>query len=262
MFFLENWRLKMSKTIDECKRYITDILSSNPKLRDYIEESTILLNTYECDTVWDLMVLIEDNWFLYEFSHLYGEHFVLDDHKHDPPVFTRIKSYGWLTENFSKRLPVALWIFQNSIIIQEKEALFRRIISEQGNRLSQSIQDIIKRKYLELRGDRHNLRYSINRPDDMANALLKANIVKLCLELSLLANGKSYPFRALLPDHAKNDSVNGQKTFFLTQKFLAATDEKTVISLSDDLIEHVINVLRETGLYANDFLLRWWLYID
>lgn len=253
----------MNKTIIRCKEYVTKVLSKQVELSDYIGESTILLNVYyEDDKVWDLMILLDDDWFKYEFAHLYGENFVVDDHEHKPPAFTRVKSYKWLRDDFAKRLHVALWIFQSAIVIQEKENLFRQVITEQKDNFCQNLHGTIKRKYLELRSDRHNLRHSVTRPDDMANTLLKANIVKLCFELSLLANGKPYPFRILLPDYAKNNTTNGNEIFILTQKFLAATNPEITILLSDKLIGYIVTVLQKTKLYSEDFLLKWWLYLD
>ncbi len=208
------------------------------------------------------MILLGNDCFKYEFAHLYGEYFVVDDHKHDPLVFTRVKSYQWLAENFTKRLPVALWIFQNAIVLQKKENLFQRVVAEQKDNFYRNLQAIIKRKYLELRTDRHNLRYSAMRPEDMANALLKANIAKLCFELCLLASNKPYPPKILLPDYAKNSVINGNEVFLLAQKFLAATDPETIILLSDKLIERVVATLRETKFYSDELLLKWWLYLD
>ncbi len=251
----------------KCREYISKVLAKKAELADYIDESTILLNAYENgayknNKVWDLMILIDNDWFKYEFSYLYSEYFVVDDHEHDPPIFTRIKNYKWLVENFAKRRSIALWIFQNAIVLQEKENLFQRIIAKQEDIFKKDIQNIIKRKYLELRSDRHNLRYSVTRPDDVANPLLKTNIAKLCFELSLLANRKPYPFRILLPDYAKNNAINGNEVFLLVQKFLVTTDPETTILLSDKLIERIVATLQEMNFYSEDFLFKWWLYLD
>ena len=248
--------------IDRCKVYVAKILAKKIELADYINESTILLNVYENNKLWDVMIIMDDDLYKYEFAHLNSEHFVVDDHKHDPLVFTRVKSYKWLNEDFAKRLPVALWIFQNAAIIQKSGRQFTQIIAEQEKILTKKIQALIKRKYLEMRGERHNLRYSVVRIDDMANILIKANIAKLCFELSLLASGKPYPFRMLLPEYAKDNVVNGEKLFCLTQKFLTTTDAKKIIVLSDKLIEFVIKRLQEKNYFSNDFLRRWWLYLD
>ncbi len=253
---------EIDEIIVGCKKYISEILTKKVELEDYIDGSTILLNVYA--KVWDLMILLDNDLFKYEFTPLYSEHFVVDDHKHEPPIFSRVKSYKWLTENFAKRLPVALWIFQNIIVIQEKGNLFQQIITEQKDKFNQNFQGITKRKYLELRSDRHNLRRSAMMPNDMAmaNALLKANVVKLCFELSLLADGKPYPFRILLPDFAKNNATNGYEVFLLSQEFLATTDPEATILLSDKLIEYTVAALQKMKLYSEDFLLKWWLYLD
>ena len=251
----------MDKIALGCKEYVSEVLAKKFELDEYLEESTILLNTYENNRVWDFMILMDNKWFKYEFAHLYSEYFVVDDHEHEPPVFTRVKNYKWLTENFAKRLPVALWIFQNVIVIQEKENLFSQIIVEQQEKFNRVFLDIIERKYLEMRGDRHNLRYSVDRVGDLANILLKANIVKLCFEISLLADKKPYPFRTLLPDYTKENATNGHSVFPLAQEFLVTMEPEKTIALSEKLIDCIVTTLQEKKFYSDEFLLKWWLYI-
>ena len=252
----------MDNITRECKQYIEQSLACRNELEEYIEQSTILLNSYEGNRVWDLMILMDSDWFKYEFAYLYSEHFIVDDHNHDRSVFARVKSYAWLEENFNMRLPVALWLFQNATIIQEHKNDFSRIIAKQKERFTANLSKIIRRKYLEMRGERHNLRYSAERPDDMSNTLLKSNIVKLCFELSLLAEGKPYPFGILLPGYARSKSSFGGDIFAVSSHFLAEIDPKKTIELSDRLIEKVSSALNSTGNFSSDFLSRWWLYLE
>ena len=251
-----------NKVIEDCRTYISTVLVKKVELTDFLTESTILLNTYEDNKIWDLMVLLSDDWYEFEFAYLNSEHFVVDDHDHDPPVFTRVKSYSWLKDNFTKRLPVALWIFQNSAVIQESGEQFAEIITEQEKIFIKKIKALIRRKYLEMRGDRHNLRFSAIRTNDISNNLIKANVVKLCFEISLLALNKPYPFKVLLSEYTKMHVVDGERFVYLAQKFLTTNNPKETIALSDKIIEFVIMYLKETGEFSNDFLNRWWLYLD
>lgn len=253
---------EMDNIIKDCKQYIKKSLKSKKELNKYIKQSTILLYSYERNLVWDLMILMDNEQFEYEFVRLYGNNFIIDDHKHSPPVFTRIKNYTWLKEDFNKRLPVALWIFENATVIQECGNVFSQIISEQKKIFSDNLLSIIRRKYLEMRGERHNLRSSIKRPNNMANALIRSNIIKLCFELSLLAENKSYPFRAFLPEYARLNSSFGNDIFNISKLFLTETDQKITIELSDHLIEKVSLALSLSGNFSNDFLSRWWFYLE
>jgi hypothetical protein len=233
-----------------------------PELEEYLQQTTILLSSYEGNRVWDLMIFMDNEWFKYEFSHLYSDYFIVDDHDHDPPVFTRVKSYDWLEKNFSKRLPVALWIFENALVVQEHGTHFYQILAEQKKVFAKNLREIIRRKYIEMRGERHNLRYSAERPNDIANILLKSNIIKICFELSLLAEGKPYPFGILLPEYARSQSCFGNSIFEISSQFLAETNPKKTIALSDCLVEKVSSTLSATGNFSSDFLSRWWLYLE
>lgn len=105
----------MDNITKKCRRYIDQYLTKIPQLADYLSQATIILNCYENDGIWDLMILIENELYQYEFSQLYGEYFVVDDHKHNPPVFTRVKSYAWLKGGSLKSV---------SIIIPKRILLF------------------------------------------------------------------------------------------------------------------------------------------
>ncbi|HOX10760.1 MAG TPA: hypothetical protein P5323_03185 [Candidatus Moranbacteria bacterium] len=251
----------MDDTVKSCRQYIKQNLAGRIELEEYIEQTTILLNAYEGNHVWDLMILMDSEWFKYEFAYLHSEYFIVDDHDHDPPVFARVKSYAWLEKNFSKRLPVALWIFENAVVVQEHGNDFSRILAEQRAEFVKSLRKTVRRKYLEMRGERHNLRYSVKRLGDMANILLKSNIVKLCFELLMLAEGRPYPFGILLPEYVRSQSSFGDNIFAISNQFLAETDPDKTIELSDCLIEKVASALSATGNFSSDFLSRWWLYL-
>ncbi len=243
------------------QRYVDEILSQRSELSDYLDQATILLNVYANNQVWDIMILMDDDWFSYEFAHLYSEHFVVDDHDHVPPVFTRVKNWQWLRGDFARRRPTALWIFQNSLILRENGTTFQDIVSEQQKEFHKQLKCLIRRKYLELRTDRHGLRFR-SVQENIPNALLKANVVKVCFELLLLAEGKPYPFKAPLAEYARQQSEVGDKVFQLATEFLATNDPKTTISLSDQLIEMVSSVLLSRKLCTDRLLEQWWLFLD
>lgn len=252
----------MNEVQVRCKKYIAEVLSQRVELSEYINRATILLNVYQDNHVWDIMILINDDWFKYEFAHLHGDHFVVDDHKHEPPVFTRVKCYQWLQKNFIKRQPVALWIFQNAIIIQEQGELFQKIMTQQQQIFNKQLDSLVRRKYLELRGDRHSLRYRVLKPDEITNIILKANVVKLCFELLLLADGKPYPFKSPLSEYVRSHAKNGEEVFDIAVKFIATIDPEMTIALSDKLIEYVTSALHAHTIYSDDFLSKWWLFLD
>jgi hypothetical protein len=253
---------KMNDIVKRCRKYVQKDLTKQNGLDKYIKQSTILLYSYERNYIWDLLILMDNELFKNDFVFQFSENFIIDDHKHDPSVFVRVKNYSWLKDDFNKRLPVVLWIFENALVIQEYGNNFSQILYENKKLFTKKLFGIIKRKYLEMRGDRHNLRRSIKKSNDLASIILKSNIVKLCFELSLLAEGKAYPFRCFLPEYAKSRASFGNDIFIISNKFIAETDQNKIIDLSDCLIEKVSRALRLNGNFSKDFLDRWWLYLD
>jgi hypothetical protein len=248
--------------IDSCEDYVNQTLSRKKELEGHLGKSTILLNSYRNNLIWDIMVLLDDEEFKQNFAPMYGETFAVDDHEHQPPVFTRVKCYNWLEGNFKQRLPIALWVFGNAGIVRQEGEWFSKFIAQQRKKFAANLPQITKGKYLEMRGERHNLRYIVREPDDISHLILKANIVKLCFELCLLAEGNPYPFKALLPSHAQAHSETGRLIFPLSQDFLRETNPTKVISLSDELIENISSMLRKTGWFSNEFLAVWWLQLE
>ncbi len=243
------------------KKYVADKLATINELSDYIREASIIFNSYENDAIWDVHFLIETESYEKTFAPKNGRHFVVDDHDNSPPVFTKVRSLNWFIEDFAKRLPIALWIAQNSSVINDNGKI-REIIKENEIKFKSSLGTIARKKFLEMRSDRHNLRYSIIKSSNTATTLLKANIAKLCLELSLLAEGKSYPFRVLLPDYARKNSSIGDKLCELIDEFLLDVDAKSSIAKTEELIALVSRAIKQANILPNELLEKWWLNLD
>lgn len=77
--------------------YVIKHLASTPELSSYIQTAWILLTREDPGIVWDFMILLQSSAFD-DFKGKYDETFVIDDHDHEPPVFTRVKNFQWLEE--------------------------------------------------------------------------------------------------------------------------------------------------------------------
>lgn len=163
--------------------YVTKKLRNDDSLRNYLERSSVVSIELDEGILYDLMIFLPDTLFEDDFKLNLGECFVVNDQEHAPTVFTRFKSYQWLRRDFAQRLPIALWIFRRSMIIQDPANAFGKILEEHNVLFQKSLRDILKRKYIELRSDRHNMRQTIQHGDSLATNILKANIVKIALEM-------------------------------------------------------------------------------
>src|SRR3989338_3726978 len=172
----------MSSAIElELKRYFFDKLLSITSLKEYLEVSSVVSVEIDQKVVYDLMVFVPDNLFEGRFKAQFGESFVVNDKEHSPPVFTRFKNHQWLRRDFSNRLPIALWIFRQAIVINDPCGIFEKIISDYNVVFAKCAKDIVRRKYIEFRSDRHNLRQAVYHCDDLAVNLLRANVVKIAI---------------------------------------------------------------------------------
>jgi len=240
--------------------YIENKLYKTQELAPYIKEASILWTENDPGLVWDLMILLPDDLFQ-KFSNQSGECFVVDDHDHTPWIFTRVKSFEWIKRDFEVRLPIALWIYQNSIVLQDKDGKFNEILQEQKKVFDRMIPEILRRKYLEFRAERHNLKHALERKNAIAITLIKATVVKLALEMSFLAEGKPYPYKKWLPLAVQFDTINGKKLLQISEDFLRVEDPSTTIELSDCLVEKVGTMLIKTQIFPVDFIQKWWLHL-
>jgi hypothetical protein len=244
----------------ELEKYFEERLFSDNNLQKYLKESAVVSVELDQALVFDLMVFIPDRLFNEEFKPQFGECFVVNDQARLPPVFTRFKSYQWLRRDLSGRLPIALWIFGQSIIVQDPEKAFETIIGEYTNLFKESLESIIQRKYIEFRSDRHNLRQAVYHKEELAINLLKANVVKIAIEIFFLAHNKPYPYKKWLSIEGKKFE-HGSEFVGMCDNFIKETDFDKIIVLSDNLVNEIADLLASHGNFSPSLLHQWWLHL-
>lgn len=237
-----------------------DKLLSITNIKEYLEVSSVVSVEIDQEIVYDLMVFVPDHLFDGRFKVQFGESFIVNDKEHSPPVFTRFKNYQWLRNDFSNRLPIALWIFRQAIVANDPCGMFDKIISDYSVVFSMCVNDIIRRKYIEFRSDRHNLRQAVYHCDDLAVNLLRANVVKIAIEILILANDQPYPYKKWLPFEAKKYE-GGLELVQVCIKFMKEEDTKKLIVLSDDLVCRIVDTLTRNASFSPSFLNQWWLHL-
>lgn len=246
--------------LPELKRYFEEKLLSMQNLREYLDASSVVSVELDPDIVYDLIVLVPDQVFETRFKNQFGECFVVNSQEHVPPVFTRFKSYGWLRKDFSSRLPIALWIFKRSVVLQDPKMDFETILGEYDVIFAKKRKEILRRKYIEFRSDRHNLRQAVYHHDDLAMELLRANVVKIAIEILILAHGQPYPYKKWLPSEAKKYE-GGPNIVGICTKFMQESEPKKLIALSDELVGKIVERLTSDNDFSIAFLTEWWLHL-
>jgi hypothetical protein len=207
------------------------------------------------------MVIMPDDLFTGEFSGRFGDCFVQNDHECVPHVFTRFKSRDWLKKDFERRLAIALWIFGRSIVIRDPNDAFVSILTEYRSVFERRLLEIMRRKYVEFRSDRHNLRQAVSHQDTMACALLKTNIVKLAIELAFLSMGQPYPYKKWLA-HEVEKLEGGLALLNIARRFIHAIDLDQTITISEELVKHTNDFLGQRTRLSSNLFSEWWLHLD
>lgn len=252
-------------SVDE---YLQTQLARRPELTGFLDDAAVVwyassafMEWYDPKLVRDILVVLPDERFE-NFKVNLGSSYVVDDHDVTPPVFVRFKSYGWLERDFARRLPVALWIYQHARVIHDPDSRFADILRAQSEAFKKQLPSILRRKYLEFRTDRHNLRHTVPAGMDLATRLIKVSVVKLTLELTLLAEGRPYPYKKWLFWAAERETAQGKEVISLASRFWDETDKELVINLSDQLVAKITSICSQSGLVSEDVTTRWWLHLD
>ena len=94
----------------------------------------------------------------------------------------------------------------------------------------------------------------------LAVDLLRANVIKIALEILILSHGKPYPYKKWLPSEAKK-LKKGQDIVFICEVFVKETNLKKVISLSDELVDKIVKILADNSSLSSGLLNQWWLHL-
>lgn len=224
----------------------------------FLRYSIILLIKDDPNIVRDILVLIPNTEYC-KFVDCYGHCFVVDDHDCEYPIFTKFRSLEWLEDDLKSRLPIALWIYQNSLVIQDPQREFVRLLDYYQSVFQQALPALIRHKYIEMRTERHNLRQVISQNRKIAVPIIKAAVAKLSMEISLLADSQPYPYKKWLPEVARNSHLGGV-IYTLVEAFLDEKNDEKTITISEEIIASMRNFLSKKWL-PSDLLDRWWLYL-
>lgn len=224
----------------------------------FLRSSIILLIEDDPNIVRDILVLIP-NMEYGKFVDCYGHCFVVDDHDCEYPIFTKFRNLEWLEDDLKSRLPIALWIYQNSLIVQDPQGEFVRLLDYYQSVFQQVLPTLIRHKYIEMRTERHNLRQAISQNRKIAIPIIKVAVAKLSMEISLLADSQPYPYKKWLPEVVRNSHLGGV-IYTLTETFLEEKNDEKTIAISEEIIASIKNFLSKNWL-PSDLLNRWWLYL-
>ncbi|MEK7193691.1 MAG: hypothetical protein AAB652_02775 [Patescibacteria group bacterium] len=133
---------------NELREYFEKNLLTIDGLRAYLGMSSVVSVVLDREQVYDLMVLMPDVTFEGDFKTQFGECFIINDKDHSPPVFTRFKNHAWLKKNLARRLPIALWIFERGVVVQDPGNSLGGILLEYRSLFEQQLKGIVRYKYI------------------------------------------------------------------------------------------------------------------
>lgn len=234
-------------------------LLGHESVKSVADQCTVIVTVADL-TVWDYLVFLPDGAFgPYCES---GGVTTIDDHDHDPWVFVRIMPESWIAEDFDRRLPIALWIYSKAIQIHGKGQWFTHALDRAKKKFETVREGLIRRKYLELRTERHSLRRAVQRTSSVTTVLIKTAFLKLGFELLYLSEGKPYPYRERLAVLVGNDTKTGTELGSLAERFIDCADHKETIKISEKIIQLINRQLLTAEAIETGIIDEWWLFLD
>ena len=259
----------MSKT-ETIQTYIRSKLVNHPQLGNLLPQSSIVwyasaafIEEIDEQVSRDLLILVPDH--LNErFVEDCGQNFIIDDHDVKPPTFVRVKDLKWFQADFSRRLPIALWLYEHAVILQDPMGEFQYTLEEKKEIFTHSLPRLMQAKYVEFRSERHNLRDTARLQYcgmEEATILIKAVVAKLAAEIVFLAERKPYPYKKWLFWALGRETSCGGEVNDLVHCFLQEQDQHLIIEHSDRLVAKVSSIATKSGLLPSDVSEHWWCYL-
>lgn len=205
---------------------------------------------------WDIHVLLADkDYAAYVKS---GQNPIIDDRKHNPPVFAQVRNRTWLLDRLQKNETAVLylWIYTHGLFIHDNLKV-KPLLDKQLAKFKADLPDLRKA---------HHIQFSVRRLDTascaarglaVATGINRAEMVKLALQTFSLIKSQPYPYGKWLAKHVKELSPAGACLVGLCERCLFETDFAK-ISQSAKEIRDFMEREMEKAAGPNRWIHYWW----
>jgi hypothetical protein len=177
-----------------------------------------------------------------------------------PSAEVLILSASQLAQELRFDLPVALWSYTHSVVLQDPLGTLRAPVEAAAERFQSRLGDLRCEHYYRFRAARNDLIPRVMPRRLMTVlAIKRGEAVREALRLAFLAEGKPYPYDKWLEVMAERETRWGAGIVTAVRALVAARETHTVEHASKVLRDRVAFALQQGGV-SERWLEQWWLW--
>lgn len=209
---------------------------------------------------WDLHLILSDEDYE-DFTKVYGEDYVLDDHKHVPNIFGQIRSKQWLKDRLGRIEQgdcLYIWIYNNCVNIQDSQNI-QEIIDEYSDLFKNNQEELAKYHFVTYAVRRLDTVSAAKRGIEVGARISNTEMVKAALQTMSIAYGSPYAYNKWLGKQVGLLGKKGQECVKLSENCLKSKTLEDIIQnakplralLKSELVERFGNL---------PWIEEWWKY--
>lgn len=258
--------------------YLRERVVPHPLLRPYLEDATACLTGSSSIGLWDELSSLDVHLVLPDADHAQlavrlreerlwnpARDFRLrledrEPFRRFPSAVITILSSAQLAQEFRFELPVALWIYEHAVVLQDPAGTLAQAVQAGAQRFADQLNELRCDHYYRFRQARNDMLPRIA-PQRLKTvlAMKRGETVREALRLAFLADGKCYPYDKLLEPVAERETQSGAHIVTAVRALVAAREPDAIDHAGKVLRDRVAFALQQGGV-SEKWLEQWWLW--
>jgi len=177
-----------------------------------------------------------------------------------PGVEISLLSGSQLAREFQFELPVAVWVHQHAIVLQDPAGMLETALRAGTEAFDARLDNLRCEHYYRFRQARSDLLPRIMpRRQTTLMAIKRGEAIREALRLAFLAEGKPYPYDKWLEVMAERETRFGAGIVTAVRALVSARELQTVERAGKVLRDRVAFALQQGGV-SEKWLEQWWLW--
>lgn len=263
---------------DLLQAYLRERVVPHPLLRDFLQDAVVCVTGSSVIGLWDEHSGFDIHLILPDAEHTQVANRLqearlweptrdfrvrLDDRepfRRFPAAVVTIQSSSQLAQEMRFDLPVALWIYQHAVVLQDPVATLGSALKAASRRFEEELGNLRCEHYYRFRQARNDLLPRLT-PQRLkvVLAMKRGETIREALRLAFLAEGKPYPYDKLLEPVAEMETSYGGHIVTAVRALSTAREPETVEHAGKVLRDRVAFALQQGGV-SDQWLEQWWLW--
>lgn len=258
--------------------YLRERVVPHPLLRDYLQDAAACVTGSSAIGLWDEYSSFDVHLILLDAEHAQVARKLQEAQLWDPARDFRVRledrepfrrfpgavvtlqSSSQLSQELRFDLPVALWIYQHAVVLQDPIGTLGAAVEAANRRFEDRLPDLRCEHYYRFRQARNDLLPRLTpQRQKVVLAMKRGETIREALRLAFLADSRPYPYDKLLETVAEMETRCGAHIVTAVRALATAREAETVEHAGKVLRDRVAFALQQGGV-SDQWLEQWWLW--